>query len=99
MTTPADEGVLGKLHAAIAASLIEKIKGVEVVNEDGSITTQRASAAELAVAVAFLKNNNITCAPAESSALGELQRRMDERRAKRAPALPDIHAEMPADMH
>ena len=54
---------------------------------------------ELAVAVAFLKNNNITCAPAESSALGELQRRMDERRAKRAPALPDIHAEMPADMH
>lgn len=67
----ANEALLGILHNALAEDLLKKIQAGE------------ASAAEMAVARGLLKDSHITCVPAENNAAGELQRKLDERRAKR----------------
>lgn len=86
--TKATEAQLSELHNVIATHLTDRISGGE------------ATAAEISAAISFLKNNNITCAPSDDNALGELEKIMEARRAKRTPpVLPDFHEAMPEGMH
>ena len=55
---------LNSLFDAVADELLTKIKSGE------------AKPADLAVAVKFLKDNNITCLPTDSNSLGELMKNM-----------------------
>lgn len=66
----ATENDLGELHNELARVL------TKIVGADG------ASAAHLAVAAKFLKDNNITCTPAADNALGELEKALAERRQR-----------------
>ena len=100
----ADAGALGGLHELVTRAFIKKVQEREVtrVSKDGEEVTEivEPSAAELAAAVTFLKNNNITCAPSEDNAVGELKKLMDARRARSRPVLPDTMAELPSgDFH
>jgi hypothetical protein len=83
-----------QLHQDLATELSNRIKGAEVV-----IDVVRATAAELSVAATFLKNNNITAAPSEDGALGELHTLMEAKRKRRPLLLPDTLAEPPVGMH
>jgi hypothetical protein len=56
--------ILNSLFDAVADELLTKIK------------TGEAKPADLAVAVKFLKDNNITCLPTDSNPLGELMSNM-----------------------
>ena len=58
------EEILQSLFDAVADDLLIKIKSGE------------AKPADLAVAVKFLKDNNITCLPTDSNPLGELIKNM-----------------------
>ena len=58
------EEVLQSLFDAVADDLLIKIK------------TGEAKPADLAVAVKFLKDNNITCAPTDGNSLEELMKSM-----------------------
>lgn len=66
----ATEDTLGELHTQLAQTLTDLVKA------DGT------SAAVLAVAAKFLKDNNITCTPATDNALGELEAQMRAKRQK-----------------
>lgn len=87
----ANEKTLGDLHDKVARVLSDALDGdelPEVIDEDSGEVTAPAkrlapSAAIIAAATKFLKDNNITCVPTEDNALGELQRKMEERRNKR----------------
>lgn len=92
--TTATEEALGNLHIVVAEHLTDRIESGE------------ATAAEVAAAISFLKNNNITCAPGEDSALNDLSKMMEARRSKRAGKpivaeldIPDVHSAMPEGMH
>ena len=77
----ATEKELGDLHGAVAATLTNIVSnGVEVPTEEGTKTVT-APASYLAVAVAFLKNNNVTAA-ADNARLQGLKEKLIERRAK-----------------
>lgn len=67
----ASEETLSSLHEALTTQLLARINSGE------------ATAADMAVARGILKDNNITCAPGEDNAIGELQKKLDARRAKR----------------
>jgi hypothetical protein len=58
------DNVLNSLFDAVAEDLLTKIQ------------TGEAKPADLAVAVKFLKDNNITCLPTDSNPLGELMNSM-----------------------
>lgn len=82
----ASESVLGKLHTKLTEVLIEALEGAETpgyVDPETGLevegTVLPPSAAVMTVAAKFLKDNNITCEPAEDNELGELQRIMAER--------------------
>ena len=64
----ASEDALGTLHSTLATILTEAIKSEEV------------TAATLSVAVAFLKNNNITANASSNAELDELTRALAARR-------------------
>lgn len=82
----ANEAVLGKLHEAVTKVLLEALEGTKT---EGYVDPDTAefiegqiippSAAVITVAAKFLKDNNITCTPAEDNELGELARKMAER--------------------
>lgn len=67
----ANEALMGALHEALANDLIEKIR------------TGAATAAEMSVARGLLKDSNITCAPAAENALGELEKQLAAKQARR----------------
>lgn len=72
----ANEALLGELHNVLTTQLLDRIKAGE------------ATAADMAVARGLLKDNHITCIPKDDNAVGELQKKLAERRAKReAPKL------------
>lgn len=83
---------LSKLHALLAQDLADRIRGreetEETVDADGNVTLKkklvRASAAELAVARALLKDNAITAPPGASGELDDLGKALAERQARRA---------------
>ena len=58
------DDILNSLFDAVADELLTKIK------------TGEAKPADLAVAVKFLKDNNITCLPSSDNPLGELWKNM-----------------------
>ena len=103
----ADENVLGALHSKVAEVLTNLLDGTELptgeTDEAGNEITQRMdpSAAVLTSAIQFLKNNNITCAPAENNALGALAdkiaQREQRRKEKRTPLAPADLSTVAAD--
>jgi len=94
----ADEGVLGALHEKVTEVLTEAldgdtIPGYEEVNEaTGEITKVPdrklpPSAAIIAAATKFLKDNNITCAPSPDNAVGALVDKLREKQKAKASRL------------
>lgn len=105
MTASTDElGVVHQQLAALYKQLLQPREEVIVVggevllDEDGKPRTRTVypSAAELAAANAFLKNNNITASAQSNDALKELQELMEKRRTKTIrPVLSDPFAHLP----
>ncbi|MFN8995053.1 MAG: hypothetical protein ACK5X3_15510 [Pseudomonadota bacterium] len=81
----ANEGKLSDLHEKVAHVLSEALNGQElpgeIDEETGEVRVIKIppSAAILQVAAKFLKDNNITCAPGEDNAMGELKAKMEAR--------------------
>lgn len=71
----ATDKVLGDLHEAVARALIRAIES----RVDGDGIPIYPSAAELGAAITFLKNNNVTCVPTDDNALGELQKKLEQK--------------------
>lgn len=89
----ATEKRLGELHEKVAEVLIDALDGEELPGYTDPETEEvvpakrlAPSAAIIAAATKFLKDNEITCVVSDSNALGALEARMAERRAKRASA-------------
>lgn len=76
----ATDKVLGELHIAVARALTRAIEGR--LDEDGNPVYP--TAAELGAAITFLKNNNITAIATDDNALGELERKLQEKQHGRA---------------
>lgn len=93
----ASENKLGKLHEKVAEVLLDALDGELLPGYgegDEAVPEKRIppSAAIIAAATKFLKDNEITCTPAENNALGELEARMAARRAKRSGNVVDFQA-------
>lgn len=71
----ASEAALGDLHAAVAVALKNAI---DATGDDGKPIV--ASAAHLAAAITFLKNNSITADPATNGALDDLKKTLADKR-------------------
>ena len=85
----ANEKLLGTLHEAVTKVLLEAMDGQELpgyvdpdTGEEVAGQKLPPSAAVMTVAAKFLKDNNITCAPAEDNELGALQKIMADRQKK-----------------
>ena len=92
----ASEEVLKQLHAELANQLLDMIRnGVPVFDKEGEeVGTRKATAAELAVAVTFLKNNEITANLDDSDATKALREALEARRRKAKPVMPDFLGEV-----
>lgn len=88
----ASDTILKELHAQLAHELLDIVRnGVPVFDKEGNERgTRKATAAELSVAVAFLKNNEITADLNDSDATRELREALEARRKKKAPVMPDF---------
>ena len=88
----ASEEVLKQLHAELANQLLDMIRnGVPVFDKEGEeVGTRKATAAELAVAVTFLKNNEITANLDDTDATKALREALEARRRKAKPVMPDF---------
>ena len=65
--------------------------GVPVFDKEGNESgARKATAAELAVAVTFLKNNEITANLDDSDATKALREALEARRKKAKPVMPDF---------
>ena len=93
--TGASEEVLKQLHAELAHQLLDMIRnGVPVLDKEGEeVGTRKATAAELAVAVTFLKNNEITANLDDTDATKALREALEARRKKAKPVMPDFLAD------
>ena len=92
----ASEEVLKQLHAELANQLLDMIRnGVPVLDKEGEeVGTRKATAAELAVAVTFLKNNEITANLDDTDATKALREALEARRRKAKPVMPDFLGEV-----
>lgn len=80
----ANETKLGQLHDLVADALIQKVKGSVILDEDGQeVGKMEPTAADLQAAAKFLKDNQITCAPSDDNRMGELDKALAERNARR----------------
>lgn len=105
MTASTDD--LGAVHQQLATlykQLLQPreevilVQGEALLDKEGNPRVRMVypSAAELAAANAFLKNNNITATPAGNDALKELEELMKKRQAKATrPVLADPFAHFP----
>lgn len=88
----ASEGKLGTLHEQLARVMSEALEDQVTTYEDDEGETKevriKPSAAIMQVAAKFLKDNNITCAPSQDNAMGELEEKMRQQRAKRSRVTP-----------
>lgn len=91
----ASDTLLRELHAELARELLDMVKnGVPVFDKEGNeYGTRRATAAELAVAVTFLKNNEITANLDDSDATKALREALEARRKRAKPVMPDFLAD------
>lgn len=86
----ASNDIMQELHSALASQLLDMIRdGITVEGKEGGTTMRRPTAAELGVAVSFLKNNSVTMSVEEDDALKELQAALSKRKSK--PVMPDPH--------
>lgn len=83
----ATDNALQELHAQIARSLTDAVKPIETTDEHGNVAVIPPSAAHLAAAITFLKNNNITASPTSNKALSDLSDALAARRKKKIPAM------------
>lgn len=94
----ANESKLGALHDKVADVLTKALDGQQLPtgeqDDDGNeiMQTMEPSAAIITSAIQFLKNNNITCTPAQDNKLGELEEKLKARRAKLKPGASDFAA-------
>lgn len=80
----ASEGKLSTLHDKVAEVLLEAMDGQVIPGDENTPDIKLApSAAILQVAAKFLKDNNITSAPSDDNALGQLRNKVEERRKAR----------------
>lgn len=88
----ASENILKELHAHLAQELLDIVRnGVPIFDKEGNeVGTRKATAAELSVAVAFLKNNEITADLNDSDATKALREALEARRKKAKPIMPDF---------
>lgn len=88
----ASDATLKALHAVLAEQLLDMIQnGVPVFDKEGNESgTRKATAAELAVAVTFLKNNEITANLDDSDATKALREALEARRKRAKPVMPDF---------
>ena len=88
----ASDATLKALHAVLAEQLLDMIQnGVPVFDKEGNESgTRKATAAELAVAVTFLKNNEITANLDDTDATKALREALEARRKKAKPVMPDF---------
>lgn len=94
MKKPANSETMNSLHEAVAQALTGLLKGRPIVTteidpETGDPTDKveyaPPSAAELNVIVKFLKDNNITATPEQSSAVAGLEAALAKRKGARVP--------------
>lgn len=94
-----DSTKLNSLFDLVTDAFIDKVRGGEqtIVNKEGEeVTVQlKPTAAELAAAVTFLKNNNITALPSDDNKLGELEAMVKERAERRRARMARV---VPADL-
>lgn len=79
----AKESKLAALHDVVATVLIEQVgERAEEVDEDSGETIElyTASPALLTAAMKFLKDNDITCVPAQDSKTQQLKDKLAERK-------------------
>ena len=93
----ASESKLGALHEKVADVLLTALDGelLPGYGEGDDAVPDKVippSAAIIAAATKFLKDNEITCTPAENNALGELEAKMAARRSKRSGNIVDFGA-------
>ena len=88
----ASENILKELHAQLAQELLDIVRnGVPVFDKEGNEAgIRKATAAELSVAVAFLKANDITANLDDSDATKALREALEARRKKAKPVMPDF---------
>ena len=88
----ASDSTLKELHTVLAEQLLDMIQnGVPVFDKEGTEAgTRKATAAELAVAVTFLKNNDITANLDDSDATRALREALEARRKRAKPVMPDF---------
>ena len=88
----ASDATLKELHAVLAEQLLDIVRnGVPLFDKEGTeIGTRKATAAELSVAVAFLKANDITANLDDSDATKALREALEARRKKAKPVMPDF---------
>lgn len=80
----ASESILGNLHERLAETYLDLLKGRPVFDEAGEeVGRIPLGAADLQAINKFLKDNDITCAPDDSSKLAEIEERMRERNDRR----------------
>ncbi len=91
----ASDATLKTLHAVLAEQLLDMLQnGVPVFDKEGNESgTRKATAAELAVAVTFLRNNEITANLDDSDATKALREALEARRKKAKPVMPDFLAD------
>ncbi len=80
----ATDNALQELHATVARALSAAIQPVEIPGKEGEPSvTLPPSAAHLAAAITFLKNNSITASPTTNAALSKLKDDLEARRKKK----------------
>lgn len=93
----ASDKQLGALHLKVTEVLIEALDG-EVIpgytDDEGNVVQEERklapSAAIIAAATKFLKDNDITCDRDKGSALNELEERMAAQRSRRKASVVDF---------
>ena len=78
----ATEEALAELHSAVAKVLRTKMEDKVTVEDDDGENKEvfLATAQEIAVAVKFLNDNDITCDPSDSEDLSGIQRALQDRK-------------------
>lgn len=75
----ANEELMGMLHADVAHTLIDQLKGIEIRDDDGEVIGKTIDPRILSSAITFLNNNKVTMNPYVAEALSEIQQKLADR--------------------